>query len=487
MKKKNRNLSGSLKIGLEVNVNHLKRKRNAVFGRQVDEYKEEYQEEEKKKEPTLGPPRKKKKTLPKKEDLMELKEEDLMDIDYGSDLEENDEDAKITLTYDKKFELLESMGARKATRLSKMGKIKFKVIEESGKTIKVFKNKRELQAYAYQRALSKKGNVNVSDIDQKEYFRIGEQTISIKAGTGFFIQSGGNKDKRPEKIKEPKEAYQEIFPEMLKGGTDKSALVLLGQASPGYKRKNPKEPLTEQELAAILLYLFKKSDLDGVFKELERTQFVENIQKFYAICNAAELMRSLVATKPYDASLFIRRGLQLVQAGKYTLMEVFYKGVNKKDSLYIGAPKDDNDKNIVGGAQKLKNPWDYEEELKRQMSLFPSNKKEFKAVINSLRTDNDDSMELKELSEEDEKRLEEQRQKVLKEAVENLQTQIEKIKFNDYIQAANWLQDSKIGYGKCKREVDKMKKQLEGKFEEDFDKLVKALKKTYQRAIDAVG
>ena len=65
------------------------------------------------------------------------------------------------------------------------------------------------------------------------------------------------------------------------------------------------------------------------------------------------------------------------------------------------------------------------------MALFPSNKKDFKAFVNTLRTNSNAPMELKTLTEQEEEDLRDEREALQEKQITALQKMIENLKFPD--------------------------------------------------------
>ncbi|MGG4445220.1 hypothetical protein [Brevibacillus porteri] len=262
-------------------------------------------------------------------------------------------------------------------------------------------------------------------------FQIGHQYLSIQNGRGNFIAAGGNqlhsqKTKRDENMKEPPADYDNLIEGMKQEGAKDPVAIMIYKLATGGKitghereaageiiEKEIKEDtkqeedrvfkndrLSDAELSVILLYCLNH---EVPYMKWRRTYMTESLQKFVSITGISELARSFDAEKvdehtkktsksPYSAETLIKMSLKtLIQNTSKlsekeppekgptqitTLKELFYNGEN---SIFLGAK-------TGRGAQVLKHPLDsnYDKELKRQMSIFPKNKKMFKELLNSV-------------------------------------------------------------------------------------------------------
>lgn len=216
---------------------------------------------------------------------------------------------------------------------------------------------------------------------------IGHQRKRMRPGRGHFVQAGGNKD-RPDGVKEPAADYAKLFDQMSQQGDDPNAAPLYKEATNGELGATGGK-LSDAQMAAMALY-YMNNDASKINEKLgKRTQLTEHLSTFTAVVGIAEQARGLEASPaPYDTTLLIKRGLHRVKEGEGTLQEMFYKGAGGAQSIFIGAPNKTNSPRKIGGAEQIRNPFDpkNEEAFKRQMSIFPAKKGDFKEALNALRS-----------------------------------------------------------------------------------------------------
>ncbi len=318
------------------------------------------------------------------------------DLEDDSDYAASDDDEKVELNDEQRLRILMRQGKLKRRRL------------EGGK-LKIKESKFELHDPRSRKALiahRQSKTSKLSRLDKQEYFWLGEQTIRLGEGTGYFIQPGGNE--REEGIAEPPAEYNALFEQMKRMGNDKNASRLYELAT-GKTRGND-ETFTDSELATLALY-YMNNDASAIARQLgSRSQLLEHLGKFTAITGISEFGRSMEAVDgkdevPYDATLLVKQGLMSVISGKKTLKQVFYEGKGGENSIFLGAPSEKHSSKKLGGAEILRNPFRYEANLRRQMEIFPTNKKEFKSALNRLKSQS--AFELPSITEEDLKKQEE--------------------------------------------------------------------------------
>lgn len=317
--------------------------------------------------------------LPLGTDERGIKRKRLEEEADDSEFEPSDDDETTELTASEKVKVLSKQGAKKRSRLLT------RTIEKEGKKFPMH-DPRSRKVYSAHRSSRKAGSV--SDITRQENLLIGPQVLRVGEGTGYFIQPGGNKSTRPEGIKEPPADYSGLFEGMKLMGNDPNSAALYKLATG--RELTKKSTLSDEAVAAIALY-YMNHDASVIHASLKRSQLTEHLAKLTIITNISEFARALEATgdkaeMPYDATLLIKRGLQVVAEGTKTLREVFYQGKGGEKSIFMGAPSQENSPSKIGGAEVLRNPLSYIPRLERQMSIFPNRKKEYKASLNALKS-----------------------------------------------------------------------------------------------------
>ncbi len=284
-------------------------------------------------------------------------------------MSESDDDASVELTNEEKFKKLTKYGILKYQALVKQA------LDRSGKTF-IFDNPHSRKAYAAHRTTPGDLLVNIRSAQSA---RIGRQLLTMQSGRGHLVTAGGNKD-RPKGIKEPPGEYEELFNKIRTLGKDKNAKTLLEQAGDTSKIEGGK--LSDRQVAAIVLHSMNTP----IDESLPRSQLTEHLGKLLGIFTAETSRAFEAKPDPYDVSLLIKVGLRSVIDQELTLHRLFYGGVGGSESAFLGAPSEKRSPSRIGGAAQLRNPLAYEEAFARQMNLLPSNKREFKALINRLKT-----------------------------------------------------------------------------------------------------
>lgn len=373
-----------------------------------------------------------KKSKEKKKNL-KRKRSDSMD-NSDSEFSESDDDDTTTLDSEQKMRILAKKGDAKRQKL-----LDFTV--DKSKSDLNLDDPRTRKVYAAHRSNASAESKLISNINKQESFFIGHQKLRLGHSTGHFLQAGGNA--RSGGIKEPSPDYHKFFPEIKRLGKDKNAKKMYQLAT--QKELGDKDHLNDAEVAAMLFY-YMNNDVSQITQTLgERSQLTEHLSKFTAIATLSEFMRGMEAIEKvkkkaeggsdeetpmnlkasFDATLLIKRGLQLVIKGEYTLQQVFYQGKGGDDSIFLGAPSESMTPSRIGGASYLRDPYNpqYRSHLDAQMGAFSDNKGAFKKELNALKTNS--SAKLPMNSEEDTKKLTE---KYEAEATENAKELLEKVK-----------------------------------------------------------
>ncbi|MDI4645906.1 hypothetical protein [Cohnella hashimotonis] len=362
---------------------------------------------------------------------------------YSSDVEESSDD-----------EASELDAKRKIRILMKVTKSNIGILRSSSLRTKKDEHRFDepLHRKIYAADRSRK-NPKIADLTTQDYFFIGEQRLRMGEGRGHFTQAGGNAKKRTKTIKEPPAEYDKMIEAMLKMGKDPSAAALFKLATG--KELDSKDSFEDRELAAIMLYALNHnvSKLHSV-----RSNLTEHLQKFVSIVGISELTRSFEAggdkdgtsekkeeegAASYSAETLVKMMLRLVMDGKVaSLQTVFFEGKGGMDSLFLGAPSAEHSGNQLGGATVLRDPLAYEENLERQMSKTPHNKKAFKSLLNSVSSGS--SPELKAMDDKEKERLKKDKQTQQTSTVQKLvQTIIDtelperNHQLNDFLNGAN--------------------------------------------------
>lgn len=306
------------------------------------------------------------------------------DEDDVSDFSESDDDSRSTLNAFGKQRLLIKKGRHKKKKLAAV-----KLEKETASSRFRLDTARRRKALAVHRL---KRTTGISDVDAEEYVDVGKQTLHIGKGTGFFIMPGGNV--RPPAVKEPPSDYNALFTQMQGLGKDPAAALLYKKAAK-VELPSGATTLSDPQIAAMALF-YMNANASQLETELgQRTQLTEDLSKLTTITGFSEFSRSMNATEtgtptamesPYDASLFVKRGLLKVSKGEGSLQNTFFQGPGGQDSVFMGAPSKENSPSKIGGSEVLQNPFLYPDRLERQMSIFPDLKKDFKTSLNELKS-----------------------------------------------------------------------------------------------------
>lgn len=322
----------------------------------------------KKKKKKEVPKKKAKKPPPKKKDEDKWTRRSATFDPFFSDYSSSEDDS-AELTYEEQFEILTTYGEYKPEALGELS------LPKSGKVF-VLDNPHIRKSFAAHRTTE--GDKFV-DIDRLHTGQIGHQFLNLQSGRGHFVTAGGNPD-RPAKMKEPPADYRQAFGLLKEQGKDKNARKLLAAA--GDKSEIVGGKLSNRQVAAIVLHAMN----NPFSTALPRTQLTESLGKLLGIF-MSETARAFEATKgAYDASVLIKAGLQRVIDGTVTLDDVFFSGTGGSESMFLGAPSKEHSPSDVGGAEQLREPLAHKPALRRQMSLFPTRKRDFKAFINRSKT-----------------------------------------------------------------------------------------------------
>lgn len=286
--------------------------------------------------------------------------------EYLSDYPPSEDDERTTLTAQEKLAILRKRGSKKRKRLGKLDLGDADQIQDVS-------DPHARKIFSARRAAGSLGDAKTA---------IGKQQFRIGLGKGHFLQAGGNKEDRPENVKEPPSSYGDILPAIMSFGKKDSEADSIFKALTSEDRATGTE-FSDAETAR-LLYHYAQNDVKEIEKKLEdekigRTPLTEHLSKLTAITGLSEQARGFEADPPYDASLFIKHGLAVVAKGERSMNEMFYRGHKGGESIFLGAPTD-------GGADQLRDPLKHPEALERQMSIFPHNKGEFKKSLNELKT-----------------------------------------------------------------------------------------------------
>ncbi|WP_217593664.1 hypothetical protein [Cohnella sp. GbtcB17] len=349
---------------------------------------------------------------------------------YSSDVEESSDDETTELDAKQKLQILMNLTA------SNMDILRSAFLE-STKDEHRFDEPLHRKIYSADRS----SNVpKIADLSTQDYFYIGEQRLRIGDSTGHFIQAGGNAETRGKTIKEPPPDYDKLVEAMLNMAKDPSAASLYKLATGA--DLDDKEKFEDRELAAIMLYYLNHNVSKS---HTVRSNLTEHLQKFVSVVGISELTRSFEAggSSSYSAETLVKMMLKCVIDGTVSsLQAVFYEGNGGMDSLFLGAPSAERSKDGLGGATVLRNPFAYEENLERQMSPTPHNKKAFKALLNAVSSGS--KTELKPIDEKEKARLREDKQarqlKVVRRLIQTIQkTKMPKSVFalNDFLNDAN--------------------------------------------------
>ncbi|MDG0812684.1 hypothetical protein [Cohnella rhizosphaerae] len=298
---------------------------------------------------------------------------------YSSDVEESSDDETTELDAKQKLRILINLTA------SNMEILRSSSLE-SKKDEHRFDEPLHRKIYAADRSSK---NPKIADLTTQDYFFVGEQRLRIGEGTGHFIQAGGNAEARGTTIKEPPADYDKLIEAMLKMAKDPSAASLYKLATGA--ELDDKATFEDRELAAIMLYYLNHNVSKS---HTVRSNLTEHLQKFVSVTGVSELTRSFEAggkeerskekskkkkdgsASGYSAETLVKMMLKLVVDGKVTsLQAVFFEGTGGMDSLFLGAPSAEHSGNKLGGAAVLRDPFAYSENLERQMSHTPHNKK----------------------------------------------------------------------------------------------------------------
>lgn len=364
---------------------------------------------------------------------------------YSSDVEESSDDETTELDAKQKLRILMNLTA------SNMDILRSASLE-SKKDEHRFDEPLHRKIYAADRSSKVP---KIADLTTQDYFFIGEQRLRIGEGTGHFIQAGGNAETRGKTIKEPPADYDKLVEAMLSMAKDPSAASLYKLATGA--DLDDKEKFEDRELAAIMLYYLNHNVSKS---HTVRSNLTEHLQKFVSVVGISELTRSFEAggSSSYSAETLVKMMLKCVIDGTVSsLQAVFYEGNGGMDSLFLGAPSAEHSKDGLGGATVLRNPFAYEENLERQMSRTPHNKKAFKALLNAVSSGS--KTELKPMDEKEKARLREDKQALQLNVVRKLVQTIKKTKMPDNVNALNdFLNDAKGTLGKLSKRLKRYTK-----------------------------
>lgn len=360
---------------------------------------------------------------------------------YSSDVEESSDDETTELDAKQKLRILINLTA------SNMDILRSASLE-STKDEHRFDEPLHRKIYAADRS---RKVPKIADLSTQDYFFIGEQRLRIGDGTGHFIQAGGNSETRGKTIKEPPADYDKLIEAMLKMAKDPSAASLYKLATGA--DLDDKETFEERELAAIMLYCLNHNVSKS---HTVRSNLTEHLQKFVSVVGISELTRSFEAgdSSSYSAETLVKMMLKCVIDGKVaSLQAVFYEGKGGMDSLFLGAPSAEHSGNQLGGATVLRNPFAYEDNLERQMRHTPSNKKQFKALLNAVSSGS--TAELKPMDDKEKERLKKEKQALQTNAVRRLVQTIQKTKLPDNLFAMNdFLNDANGTLGRLSKRLN---------------------------------
>jgi|GEM_PF-4978244 len=394
--------------------------------------------------------------------------------EYFSDFVSSEDDENITLDEEQKMKLLMKHGGEKQQVLKK------KKVEKK-EALFPLHDPHARKIYSSHRTDK---DSTVSNINDQELIFIGNQTLRIGEGTGYFMQPGGNV--RPKTIKEPPADYQELFEGLKKLGEDKNAKPLY-RLSLGTKAEPTLEKTLTDEQVARMVFYYINNDAEEIEKQLTgRTQLTEHLSKLAGIFGISETSRSLEAinekdeSSPYDVTLLIKQGLVNVIEGSLSLEDVFYKGKGGEDSVFLGAPSEKHSSKQIGGADQLRKPFKHKQALNRQMGIFPKKKKELKQSLNKLKSQS--NVNFPELNEEDQKKFKEKLAKQQVERAQALLDEINKIEVpTNIFQVDSFLRDKKGPIKKFTTRISALLKQLEGN-EEAIKLVKKAIEMLRQKA-----
>lgn len=396
------------------------------------------------------------------------------DSDLESEFSEASDDEKIELDAKQKFEILTAKGRRKRLKL-RTKNVATKEGVFSGSDL------RSRKIYAAHR--SSKSSL-VSNINKQELLQIGEQTVRIDTGTGYFIVPGGNKEKRPPGIKEPPGDYESVFEAMKKMGKDPNAAPLYKLATGS--DLGDKDALADAEIAAMALYYINNDAAQIQVNLGQRTQLTENLSKLTAITTISELARALEATKegeeiPYDATLLVKQCFWVVMQGQKTLKEVFYEGKGGKESIFLGAPSEKH--SGISGADRLRRPHSYRQPLEKQMGIFPSNKRKYIQQLNAFRSKS--TVKAPALTAEQQKALQKKYQQEQVKEARDLVQEIQDVDVpHDSSKILGFLTDRSGAIQKLRGKIRKLRRRFAGNKEaiELLDEAQRKLKKKEKRA-----
>jgi hypothetical protein len=321
--------------------------------------------------PSAEPPKEKRQDKPEEpKEQQAKKKKQRTDDPYFSEMEESDDDSTTRLTREQQFDKMTRLGKLKRKSLRTMV-----LKKQSGAFLLHHPHQRK--AYAARR--TKRGDPMV-DIGVIQSGLIGHQYHNFMKGTGHFVTAGGNKESRPEGVREPPEDYKGLFEAIKALGKDKNAKTLLTLAGDPAKIEGGK--LADRQVAVLVLH-YMNTEADP---SLPRTQLTENLEKLMGIF-ASETARTFESVSgPYDASLFIKATLKGVIDNQFSLQKAFYHGKGGATSVFLGAPSGKHSDTEIGGAEQLRDPLSHKEAFEQQMSLFPIPKDQFKEYVSGLKT-----------------------------------------------------------------------------------------------------
>jgi hypothetical protein len=266
---------------------------------------------------------------------------------------------------------------------------------------------------------------------------------------------------------------------MKKMGKDLNAAPLYTLATGREQTLKSTGDLSDPQIARMAYY-YVDNNASVIEQALgRRTQLTEHLSKFTTISNVSELGRSLEATGesgeenlPYDATILVKKGLKEIAEGKITLKEFYYAGQGGQDSIFLGAPSEKE--SGISGAEQLRSPFKHSRALKRQMDIFPDNKREFKKELNALKTNSKTSFS--KITEEEEREIENSRINEQVEEADKILNEIKEIEPPSTVfEVGDFLRDRRGPIKHYTTLINKKNKQFSGN-SEAISKLVKAIK-----------